>query len=432
MINAAAEQALIASVLMDPDVALRSQVRVEHLTIPAAKTVWAEAQRLATTGFALTPADLWSILDPDDAQAVLSYGELAGYTTAAGISHYDELVLDAYHRREAQQLGARLMTMAKEPGETVEKMRAMASVFSEGDGVVLDRDTVSTRDMFDRVQAIIQKFEDRRNSGKQLMWPWRSWNMVIGQMMPGMLYLLGAAESTGKTVAAENIADNLAMHGFKVAFFHLELSHTTMTLRQIARYSGVPARSIEEGDMTEEEARRVADAAEEIESWPGEVFDIHSPQWTSAQIVRKVNAIKPDVVIIDYMQKVHSTGVGNQSSPDLLRWYPGMLEDIKGMAEVNDIPVILLTQLAQEFKNKKPEAGAARWMKEAEEKANGVIYMWREVTTSVQKNKDGQILAEPGTRSMKTGVVVTKNTMGRQGDLGMLTLDGPSFRFVEK
>lgn len=432
--NSAAEMGLIALALMDPDTVGRSQVKPKHFTLKLAQQVWEKALSLESQGYAFSAADLWSLLSPDDAGIVLSWGEEMGFGfgTATMVSHYDELIIDAYQRRMAMQLAGAMLTKAQDPATDTEQLRALAADFASSDDAISEQDTVSTRSMFDRVSGIIERFEERAASGHQLLWPWKSWNMIVGQMMPGMLYLLGAAESTGKTVAAENIADNLAQQGFRVAFFHLELSHDVMTMRQIARHSRVPVRAIEDATLSPEEKQKIADAADEIEAWPGEVEYVHSPQWTSAQIVRKVNALKPDVVIIDYMQKIHSTGVGNQASPDLLRWYPGMLEDIKGVAEHRGIPIILLTQLANEFKNKKPEAGAARWMKEAEEKANGVIYLWREIATTHEQNKDGIILAESGTRSMRTGAVVTKNTMGRQGDLAMLTLDGPSFRFVER
>lgn len=426
--NLPAEQAAIGILLMDNDVLLKTDLQPEHFSDPTYRLLWDKAQQSFTRNIPFTPADVYDL--DQDAFFKLS-AEAVEASSLYDIKSYEESIIDNYWRRQATLVAGNLAKAAGERSMSVEDMRDIAAQFaSVGSG---DREATVTADAFVKdFRFMLTRFHDQQQSGNLATWPWRSWNKMLDPMEEGMLYVLGAASSTGKTTALECLAEHLARRGFRVAFVHLELSHQTMMQRAYARNTGVTIHAQRSGQLSEQEW----DAVERYEHerdhmWPGEVIYIHAPGGTSSEIVRRVRMTGADVFIIDYAQKMMPTKEQAKLG-DIVRYGPMQIEDLKILAESDGMIGVVASQLTAQYQTVEPDAAAIRWLKELEEKANGVIYIWREVATQNEKDKDtGMPLANAGYKSAVTRAKVTKQTMGETGYMDNIKLVGHMFKFIE-
>ena len=241
-----------------------------------------------------------------------------------------------------------------------------------------------------------------------------------------MLYLLGGLSGAGKTSYAETISDYLARQGFRTVFFHLELSHSVMMQRRIARHSGVDIRQLRRGMywdmerykllpqadlwkiMTAAEAEAVIEAERRISTWPGGVQYVHASGWNVDRIVEAARAIHgkggADFIVVDYLDKLDVTSRQLRQYGSEFQREADNVEQLKRLAESIRTPVLLLSQLRK-------DARQARWLSgeqvrgsgEKHEKAN-VVIMARRVVDE-----------ETGENTNNLAVSIDKNTMGETG-----------------
>ncbi len=112
------------------------------------------------------------------------------------------------------------------------------------------------------------------------------------------LTLICARPSIGKTITALTLALNQAKSGVKVQFFSLELTEDEVMARLVSIHSGIPLYRIV---YAWEPLENVIKAAVEISELP---IYVEPGPLTLPQIKAKIYEVKPDVVYIDYVQKI--------------------------------------------------------------------------------------------------------------------------------
>lgn len=241
--------------------------------------------------------------------------------------------------------------------------------------------------------------------------PWRSLSWVR-PLRPGMLAVVAALPGMGKTIFAECCADHWARNGFKVAFFHYELSHQIMLDRRMCRWvTGLaePMLLIEAGELSE----AMHNAADVAYVWPGAIHYIHCDGWSvpraAAQARRMISNNEADVVIVDYLQKAPYREVVKGINPAQMRGQD--VEVLKSLAEREQIPVLLLSQMSREATHERRKTGhTIRDTGEALDKANLVITLHRDI---LDEPRDGY---QVGDMSPIVRVRVDKQTLGRTGE----------------
>ncbi|WP_456437213.1 replicative DNA helicase [Desulfurobacterium sp.] len=149
------------------------------------------------------------------------------------------------------------------------------------------------------------------------------------------LSLICARPSIGKTMTALKLLYNQAQMGIKVQFFSLELTEDEVMTRLISIHTREPLRNIVYG-WTDFE--KVLSAADEIRTLP---IYIEPGPLTLPQIKAKIYEIKPDIVYIDYIQKVSQHGSNYRSRKDFLDAVSGELLEIAK----TECPIVALAQL---------------------------------------------------------------------------------------
>jgi replicative DNA helicase len=259
--------------------------------------------------------------------------------------------------------------------------------------------------------------------------PFKVLQRFISYLRPGMLAIVAAESSVGKTTFMEVCAEHWAMEGLQVVFFHLELSHQFMLDRRMCRWSGEALRLIESGEIT----RKMDDATERLKRWTGGVHYVHCPGWTAQRIATKARQLADkglcDVAVVDYLQKMKRVYRRGQNDASAVGT---QVETLKTCGEQLGIPWLMGSQFSRASQHAERKTGKLiRDSGEPEEKANVVITLHRDILDSEQRDEEDRVVAHPGDRSPEVQVRVDKNTSGPTGDCALI-MNGARFLMLDR
>ena len=297
------------------------------------------------------------------------------------------------------------------------RARALVDAVAPGDGddaVLLWLDSL---EMFFTVQT--QRIEELAAIGSgtalaRVDFPWKALRQFISYLRPGMLAMVVADSSVGKTSFMECCAEYWARQGLQVTFFHLELPHQFMIDRRMCRQSGVPMRVVESGTVT----AAMEDANGAMSLWHGGIHYVHCPGWTAQRIATQMRLLHSkglcDVAVVDYMQKMRLLRERGQNDAAAIG---DQAEVIKTALEQLGIPAILGSQVNRaSLAFERKTAQAVRGSGEPGEKSNVVITLDREILNQDATDPAGNVIAHAGDRSPTVRGRVDKNTGGPTGD----------------
>ena len=266
---------------------------------------------------------------------------------------------------------------------------------------------------FDFVDHMIVEYERiaalPEEERQVLLWPWQTWNKLIDPLDAGMLGVVTAPDGQGKTIYAESIAEYWAQHRNRVAFVHYELNRKLMMLRRTSRHTGILARAMKEGHLSQEQKYAIAEIRPRLLSWDGYISYVHTPGWSMEKTISELTRLhaegKLDVVVLDYLEKVAASRRQIQLfGSNIYQREADNVEQLKNFAETTGIPVLMIAQMSKDGKHTtfdKMDRGGMRGAGEKSDKANLVILLNRD------RIGDGY--------SNTVNVLVDKNTMGGTG-----------------
>lgn len=196
-----------------------------------------------------------------------------------------------------------------------------------------------------------RKSEKAEGKLRRFAWPktWESWNEHVRPLRAGLVGVLAAPDSVGKSTYLEWIAEGWAINGNKVVFVHLEDNHEYKLDRRLARWSSVPLSIIEDEDTNSEQERLIEDAERQIATWASNLHYTHAPSWSMSEILKEVQKLKDegecDCLVLDYIDKCAADRRQLQlyGNNQYLREGDDM-NQLKDFAEKAGIPVFTATQ----------------------------------------------------------------------------------------
>jgi replicative DNA helicase len=263
------------------------------------------------------------------------------------------------------------------------------------------------------------RYANRNNS--RLIFPWPGLAALMPYLEGGDLVGVLAEPGVGKTAFLECCAEAWAQSGWKVAFFHFELSTQRMLDRRMQRQAGVPIKRLQDGGQTEDDDyTAIARTVSAMSKWTGDIEYIHCPGWPMSRVVshiqRQHERTGMDVAIVDYLNKVRMVERGNMNSAQCRG---ADIEDFKVALEELGIVGLIAGQFDKAAKRMRTRSLAdARDTGELEDKANvGIV---------IDRQRD-----QRGARSALAKVNVVKCNAGVEGQVQMV-FDGGRLAFVEK
>lgn len=431
--SAPAEQAVVGSMLIDPrcipDVLER--LKGDEFYIKLNRDIYETMASMFAYGQIIDPV---TVLDQMKVRGVYtdecdSYmAEIMRITpTASNVMEYAAIVRDRALLRRLAETADEINNMVYEGSGEAESMLEAAErkIYALRQG----RNVGGLVPISSVVQNVFDELSEAAASGNKI--PGLSTGLpdldrtILG-LNKSELILIAARPGMGKTSIALNIALNAAMTLHKtVAMFSLEMSREQLVSRLLSRAALVPGQNLLTGQLTEQQWRAIADAAQTLSATDIRIDD--NPTLTvsdmNAQCRRVPNL---DLVVIDYLQLMQSAGSGHSwSNESRTQAVSDISRMMKIMAKELNVPVVCLSQLSRANESrtdKRPMLSDLRESGAIEQDADIVLALYRD--GYYNKECENPNLAE---------AIILKNRHGETGTLELMWLpEYTTFAAIEK
>ncbi len=431
--SAQAEQAVIGSVLIDPDCipAVLEKLRTEDFYGKLNRDIYETVYNMFAYGITIDPV---TILDQMRVRGVYQdnceqyLAEVMRMTpTAANVLEYAEIVRDRALLRRLGEAADEINAMVYEgSGEAETALEAAErKIYALRQG----RNVGGLTPISGIVQTVFDQMSEAAASGKKF--PGISTGLPdLDRMILGLnkaeLILIAARPGMGKTSIALNMALYCGLQLRKtVAIFSLEMSREQLVSRLLSRAALIPSQNLLTGQLTDRQWHDVTDAAQSLSQTDIRIDD--NPTLTVSDMNAQCRRIKDlDLVVIDYLQLMQSAGSGHSwSNESRTQAVSDMSRMLKIMAKELNVPVICLSQLSranESRQDKRPMLSDLRESGAIEQDADVVIGLYR----------DGYYNKETENPNL-TEAIVLKNRKGATGTVPLNWLpEYTSFSSVER
>lgn len=392
--NREAEESVIGSMLIDPDAVMAARdagLEPGDFYVQKLGVVYAAMLSLSDR---MEPVDLVTLCDALEGRGNGNGNELeiiggAPYLTtliintptSMHVDHYAKIVkADSRRRRIISAAGDIAAQAHAHDGPVEDLLDAVSAVlFAAMERPEAESHLYGTDDTLWAYEVLLQQRAELAASPDQF--PTKAWlptlDFILGTLAPGELHAITAITSVGKTIYMEQVAEANAMRGQRVAYYHLELTHTRMQDRRMARHSGISLQRLVGGYNGSEVAR----AQDSIRRWHNNLVYVHCPGWTAERIAADMMRLHArgecDLAVVDYLNKVgwseRVPGAWNEASH-----IGHKVEVLKNCVEKIEIPLVLGAQLNRQYKGRdRPTFDDLKGSSDIEQKVNQIVVLHR-------------------------------------------------------
>lgn len=331
--------------------------------------------------------------------------------TASNVLHYATIVKNKKAQRELIRAGGDISQIAWRDGP-IDEARAKAEEIIKV--AVTDHATTdmpTTREgldvIVDQIRAVIAGAAPMKGLDSGFL----ALDKLTNGFHPGQLIVIAARPSMGKSVLAQNIAENVADAHKVTQISSLEMQSREIQLRSLARQAKIPldrlrTGQLEQEDLIDTEGNRKLDQAVTRIKARNVYLDIDGSA-TPAEVrvrARRLQQTKGlDLLVVDYLQLMQLEEPLESRNQEI----SVMTRAFKAIATDLEIPVILVSQLSRAVDSrpkgaKRPTLGDLRDSGAIEQDADVVVFLYRDDYYN-PKDSDSPGVAE---------LIVAKNRMG--------------------
>ena len=449
--NLEAEQAVLAAVLMNNRALERVSdfLRPEHFSHPAHQEIYKLALHRFASG---VPFDIITAKDYLQQQGTLeTVGGIDYLTelssagaTVVNVEQYGRIVYENAMRRQLIALGQSIMDDAyvENLDNPVSRQLEIAEqkLFDMSAKGVSEHEPTSIGNALQSAleEAQIAYQADGKLSG--LTTGLTALDKSISGLHHSDLIIIAGRPGMGKTTLAMNIAFNAAnailsgrannQYKGVVAFFSLEMSSSQLAARVLSSQTKIPAVSMREGSLTDEEFLKMTQYSKAIAQTPLVIDDtagmsVPMIRTRARRLARKHGGIA--LIVIDYLQLMMSPG-GRQHIENRVQELSEITRGLKMLAKELDVPVIALSQLSRSVEmrdDKRPQLSDLRESGSIEQDADIVMFTYREEYYLDNRDPSQRISINASQNSVETwqkrlerargkaDVIIGKNRHGR-------------------
>jgi replicative DNA helicase len=400
-----AEEAVIASILVDPDAVLEvltSALKPDDFFREQNRWVYETCLALFDRGETINQISVAhdlarrGKLDDTGGPAYLSR-LVTTLPTSVPAKYYANIVqADAIYRRLISAAG-HIVRRAHESGASTDEV---TGVLSEAEALIASvRQTGTVRD-FVHIRELLAGYLESVEAGtgpqvapaRSVTTGFMDLDTLLGGLKRGDLVIVAARPSLGKTSLVLNFARNAAARqNGTVAFFSIEMAAEQLVQRLLATESGVDSMRLTFGHQTEREERKVMQALGVLGDMP--VYFDDSAMLTMSDMRAKSKRLQLerglDLIVVDYLQLM-SSGLRNENRVQEVSYISRAL---KQLARDMDVPVIACSQLSRASENRASNVPMLSDLRESgsiEQDADVVMFIYREdkYVTREQWEKD--------------------------------------------
>lgn len=193
----------------------------------------------------------------------------------------------------------------------------------------------------------------------------------LGGLQPGRNYVVGARAGTGKSTFVQTVALNVARQKGRVLVQSTEMSRADYLERMARAQAGIRDKDWETGDVAGFEK-----ALSEVSG-----LDIHVDDFAGAtpeMLRRNIVRLKPDLVIVDYLQRMSLAKDGKgRSEYEQVSLLSLEVDRLKTLYSVPLLTVVQLNRNAEHRAGNLPSMGDMRSSGQIEQDANVILLLHR-------------------------------------------------------
>ena len=431
--SATAEQAVVGALLIDPKCVpdVLEKLKADEFYIKLNRDIYETIYSMFAYGQTIDPVTVLAQMRvrgvyQENCESYMA--EIMRVTpTAANVLEYAAIVRDRALLRRLGEAADEINSLVYEDsGEAEAKLEAAErKIYALRQG----RNVGGLLPVAQVVQSVFDEMNEAAASGNKIPGVptgFPDLDRTILGLNPSELILVAGRPGMGKTAIALNMALHVGMNEHKtVAIFSLEMSREQLTTRLLSRASLVPLQNLLTGQLSDQQWRSVADAAQSLSTTDIRIDD--NPTLTvsdmNAQCRRVPNL---GLVVIDYLQLMQSAGSGHSwSNESRTQAVSDISRMLKIMAKELNVPVICASQLSranESRQDKRPMLSDLRESGSIEQDADVVIGLYRD--GYYNKESENPTIAE---------AIVLKNRKGTTGTVELTWLgEYTSFTSIER
>jgi len=426
-----AEEAVIGSLLIDPDAILKVAVSLKaddffsetnRVIYQACLSLYQrnEVINQITVAHELMRQDK---LEQIGGAAFLSH-LISNVPTSLHAEYYAQIVSNTAVMRRLIAAAAQIEALGYEASPEVE-----ASLNKAEDILFQVRMRREPRDFIPIRDALGQYFEEagpptatREGEIPHILAGFTALDDFLGGLQRSDLIVLAARPSLGKTSLALNIARNAAINQKAcIALCSLEMSREAVVQRLLASESGVDSRKVRLGRFSEKDEVKIMEASGVLSEAPIYIDD--SPQLRALDIRSKVRRLhyerNVDLIIIDYLQLIQGDGKNETRVQEISK----ITRALKTLARELNVPILAVSQLSRAVEwraSHVPQLADLRESGSIEQDADVVLFIYRDdmYFSAEDWSKVHDIEKEPYPRGI-ADIIIAKH---RNGPLGQIKL----------
>lgn len=322
--------------------------------------------------------------------------------TAANASYYADIVAGKALQRRVVEAGQRLTQFgyagADEADDLVDRARA------EVDKLVGTRGASDVFELSELIPAHLDELQQPIKPGYPTGFVDLD-TILGGGFHPGTLTVVGARPGLGKSILALRFAAHVASKGFGSMVFSLEMSRSELMGRFFAAEARVELSNLHQHHLSDDDWRRVNEAAARAREWPLAVSD--SPRigvtGIASQARDRTRTVRGlALVVVDYLQLVAPADAKASREQQIA----GISRGLKLLARELQVPVVAAAQV-----NRGPEQRSDRKPVLSDLRESGAIEADADTVLLLHDNPGDK------TKDGKLEVIVAKNRHGPKGSV---------------
>jgi replicative DNA helicase len=426
-----AEEAVIGSLLIDPDAVLKVAISLkpEDFFSETNRAIYqaclALYQRNEVINQITLAHELMRLdqLEQIGGAAFLSH-LISNVPTSLHVEYYAQIVANAAVMRRLITAAGQIETLGYEASPDVD-----ASLNKAEDILFQVRMRREPRDFVPVREALSQYFDEagpptatREGEIPHILTAFTALDDFLGGLQRSDLIVLAARPSLGKTSLALNIARNAAINQKAcIALCSLEMSREAVVQRLLSSESGVDSRKVRLGRFGEKDEVKIMEASGVLSEAPIYIDD--SPQLRALDIRSKVRRLhyerNIDLIIIDYLQLIQ----GDSRNEARVQEISKITRALKTLARELNVPVLAISQLSRAVEwraSHVPQLADLRESGSIEQDADVVLFIYRDdmYFSAEEWSKVHDIEKEPYPRGI-ADIIIAKHRNGPLGQIKM-------------
>ena len=337
--------------------------------------------------------------------------------SSAHIEYHAHILAQKYMARQLISFASVVETKAFDDTVDVDElMQETESSLFELSQKNLRQDYTQVDPVVKEAIKILQKAAENKGELTGVPTGYRKLDEITAGWQASDLVIIAGRPAMGKTAFALSLAKNIAVdYNIPIAFFSLEMNNVQLVNRLISNVCEVEGRKILNGQLDDEEWKRLDANVGKLQNSPIYVDDtagmsIFELRTKARRLVRE-KGVK--VIMIDYLQLMNANGARFGSRQEEVST---ISRSLKGLAKELNIPILALSQLNRTQLSDLRESGAI------EQDADMVLFVHRPEYYHIYQDDHGNDL-----RGMAQ-VIIAKHRKGATGDV-TLTFKGAFTRF---